>query len=115
MEAEKAKNHPMFYALRAVHAVIGVVFTSAISYIWYSALFSIATFWTWLAIAAHGIEGVILLFTGGECPLNTVHRRYGDQETLFQWIGGDTLDKYASKIWLALAVVGTVIVFVRIA
>ena len=111
---EEKNNHPMFYRLRALHALIGVFYTTAVSYIWYSALFGIATFWTWLAIAAHGIEGVVLLFSKGECPLNAVHQRYGDDKTLFQWVGGDTLDKYAAKVWLGLVAVGTLIIIAHV-
>lgn len=103
----------MVYVVRTIHMTIGIFYTIAIFYIWFSVLFGIITIWTWLAIIAHAVEGIILLINGGDCPLGIFHHRYGDDKTLFELVAGKTYAKYGMKIWFSFAIVGTFLIILR--
>lgn len=113
MNKKTTKYQPMVYIVRAIHMIIGIFYTIAIFYIWFSAIFNIITIWTWLAIMAHVIEGIVLLVNRGYCPMGIFHNRYGDDKTLFELVAGKTYAKYGMKIWLFFAITGTIFVILR--
>jgi hypothetical protein len=63
--------------VKLVHTLIFVVLSGCVLYILVSGAFNRITPWTWIAVAAIVIEGLVLAASGGRCPLTAVAERLG--------------------------------------
>jgi hypothetical protein len=89
-------------AVRAVHALISLWFIACLGYVYYAGIARRRDRMLAVASGALVAEGVIVGLNGGDCPLGTVHRRYGDEKAFFELV----LPKRAAK--LAVPVLGGV-------
>jgi len=74
----------MIGLVRLIHGLLSAFFLSCIGFVYYAA---IADAHSRLAIVAALIllgEGAVVALNGGDCPLGTVHRRYGDEKAFFE-------------------------------
>jgi len=65
------------FQVKLIHTLIFAVLSGCVLYVLYSGLFNVTNVWTWLAVAAILIEGVVLLANNGNCPLTDVAERLG--------------------------------------
>ena len=65
------------FHVKMVHTLIFVVLSACVLYILASGAFDRVTFWTWVAVVAIMVEGVVLAANGGKCPLTAVAERLG--------------------------------------
>jgi hypothetical protein len=63
--------------VKLVHTLIFVVLSGAVLYILASGALNRITPWTWIAVVAIVIEGLVLAASGGKCPLTAVAERLG--------------------------------------
>ena len=63
--------------VKIVHTLIFAALSGCVLYILVSGAFDRITPWTWVAIAAIVIEGLVLAVSGGRCPLTAVAERLG--------------------------------------
>jgi hypothetical protein len=63
--------------VKLVHTAIFVVLSFCVLYVLASGLGGDITPWTWCAMAAIVVEGIVLLLNGGRCPLTDVAERLG--------------------------------------
>jgi hypothetical protein len=63
--------------VKLVHTLIFVVLSGAVLYILASGALNRITPWTWVAVVAIVIEGLVLAASGGKCPLTAVAERLG--------------------------------------
>jgi hypothetical protein len=63
--------------VKLVHTLIFVVLSACVLYIIVSGALDRITAWTWAAIAAIVVEGLVLAASGGTCPLTRVAERLG--------------------------------------
>ncbi len=63
--------------VKAIHTLIFVVLSGCVLYVIASGAFNRITHWTWVAVVAIVLEGMILLVFRGRCPLTTVAERLG--------------------------------------
>jgi hypothetical protein len=63
--------------IKVVHTVVFAVLSACVIYVVVSGAFNRITFWTWAAIVAIVVEGLILAASGGRCPLTIVAERLG--------------------------------------
>jgi len=63
--------------IKLAHTVIFVVLSGCVLYVLLSGALDRVTAWTWVAIAAIAIEGVVLVACGGKCPLTVAAERLG--------------------------------------
>lgn len=63
--------------VKLVHTAIFAVLSACVLYVFYSGAFDRITAWTWAAIAAILVEGMVLAAFGGRCPLTIVAERLG--------------------------------------
>lgn len=66
------------FHVKLVHTVIFAVLSACVLYVLASGVGDRITVWTWCAIAAIVVEGIVLLMNGGKCPLTAVAQRLGD-------------------------------------
>jgi hypothetical protein len=66
--------------VKLVHTLIFVILSGCVLYILASGVLDRITPWTWVAIGAIVIEGVVLAVSGGRCPLTAVAERLGAQD-----------------------------------
>jgi hypothetical protein len=101
--------------IKAVHTLIFVVLSACVLYILVSGVLDRITPWTWGAIAAIVVEGVVLVASGGRCPLTTMAERLGAANGsvsdifLPKW-GADRIFPICGTLYL----IGCVIVAIRV-
>ena len=65
------------FHVKLLHTLIFAVLSACVAYIVISASIDRITTWTWVAIVAIVIEGMVLAVSGGRCPLTAVAERLG--------------------------------------
>jgi hypothetical protein len=65
------------FHVKLVHTIIFAVLSGCVLYILASGALDRITRWTWIAIAAIVVEGLVLAASGGRCPLTAVAERLG--------------------------------------
>ena len=63
--------------VKLVHTLIFVVLSACVLYILASGAFNRITVWTWGAVVAIVVEGLVLAASGGKCPLTAMAERLG--------------------------------------
>ena len=63
--------------VKLVHTAIFALLSACVLYVLASGVVDRITPWTWLAMAAIVVEGIVLLANGGKCPLTAVAERLG--------------------------------------
>lgn len=63
--------------IKLIHTIVFAVLSACVAYVLLSGAFNRITPWTWGAIAAIVVEGVVLAAFGGRCPLTAVAERLG--------------------------------------
>jgi len=79
--------------VKLVHTAIFVVLSACVLQVLASGLAGQISVWTWCAVGAIVVEGVVLLANGGKCPLTAVAERLGAAD-------GSVSDIFLPK-WLA--------------
>ena len=101
--------------VKLVHTLVFVVLSGCVLYILASGAFDRITPWTWIAVVAILLEGVVLVASGGRCPLTTVAERLGASD-------GSVADIFLPR-WFAdrifpicgtLYLIGCVVIAVRV-
>jgi hypothetical protein len=65
------------FQIKLVHTAIFVVLSACVIYVLASGALDRVDGWTWAAMAAIAIEGIVLAACGGKCPLTIVAERLG--------------------------------------
>ena len=63
--------------IKVIHTVIFVLLSCCVLYVFASGALNRITPWTWVAAVAIVVEGLVLVASGGRCPLTTVAERLG--------------------------------------
>ena len=58
--------------IKVVHTMVFAVLSACVAYVLMSGAFNRITPWTWGAIAAIVVEGLVLAASGGRCPLTAL-------------------------------------------
>jgi hypothetical protein len=93
------------FHVKLVHTLIFAVLSVCVLYVLISGVFSRITGWTWGALSAVVVEGLVLAASGWKCPLTKVAERLGAAD-------GSVADIYLPK-WCAdriFLVCGTIFV-----
>jgi hypothetical protein len=69
--------HLTIFHIKLVHTAIFAVLAACVLYVLASGMADHITPWTWWAIAAIIVEGIVLLVNGGRCPLTAMAERRG--------------------------------------
>jgi len=101
--------------IKLIHTAIFIILSACVLYILTSGAFDRITPWTWAAVAAIVVEGLVLAVSGGRCPLTIAAERLGA-------VNGSVSDIFLPK-WFAdrifpicggLFFVGCLLIAVRI-
>ena len=101
----------MFYSIRFIHGLITLFFLICIVYIYYSAIIDEVGGLTWAAIAMVLLEGFVVFFNKGVCPLGTIHKKFGDDKTFFELLLPKFVASKAVPFSGIVAAVGILLVF----
>lgn len=104
---------PIALAFRAVHALIALVFLSAIGYIWWCAVTRRRTPLLRLAIGSLTVEGAVVAMNHGDCPLGPLQDRVGDPIPLFELVLSPRAAKRAVPLLGLVTLAGVAAVFGR--
>ncbi len=96
----------MVLLIRTIHGLITAFFVSCIVYVYYAGITNQPTLWAYLAMAALTIEGLVVVFNGGDCPLGPLHHRYGDNKAFFELLMPKKMAKRAVPVLGCVALVG---------
>ncbi len=100
--------------IKSIHTLIWVIMVGIISYVVYSGVSGDITVYSWLAVAAVIIEGLVLWLFKGKCPLTVWARNYSDsQKDNFDIYLPEWLAKYNKLIFTTVFVLGLVLMLWR--
>lgn len=101
----------MIYLVRSIHALITLIFTSSIVYIYYSALTNQNNFFTYLSVGLIIFEAIVIVINKGSCPLGVIHKKFGDDKAFFELLLPKKAAKLAVPVLGIIAVVGILLLF----
>jgi hypothetical protein len=104
---------PAILAWRAGHAVIALVFTSSIAYVWWCALTGRRGRFLRPAVVALVGEGTLVIGNRGDCPLGGLGERIGDPVPLFELVLPPRAAKRAIPVFGGITVAGVVLLAAR--
>ncbi|HEY2543849.1 MAG TPA: hypothetical protein VGH92_12470 [Gaiellaceae bacterium] len=91
-----------------MHGAISIVFLGCIALVWLAAVRGRADGLAVAALAALGLECVLVVVAGGNCPLGPVLRRIGDDTPLFELVLPPRAAKAAIPVLGVVAIAGAV-------
>lgn len=101
-------------ASRIAHGLITAFFLGCIAAVWVGAVRAKVDAVTVVAMAALGVECVLVLVCGGNCPLGPALRRLGDEKPFFELLLPPRAAKLAVPVLGTVAVAGGVALAVRV-
>jgi hypothetical protein len=81
------------FQIKLVHTIIFWILSLCVAYTLFSGVAGHITSWTWVAALLIAVEGVVLAWSGGTCPLTSLAERAGA-------VRGSVADLFLPK-WLA--------------
>lgn len=108
------RNLRMIAVVRAVHALLALVFIGAIAIIYRSGISGTLNVWFYLATAMIVFEGIVISMNRGNCPFLHLHRRYGDDKRLFELFLPWRFAKYALALLLVVIAGGYALVLINL-
>jgi len=96
----------MVFAVRAAHSLFSVYFLSCLAYVYYAGITRKRGPALAFASGSLLVEGAVLAANGGDCPLGTVHRRFGDERTFFELFLSPRAAKAAVPFFTVVTVIG---------
>lgn len=100
--------------IKLLHTAIWLVLGSTVMYVFYSGITGHITMYSWWAVAAIIIEGLVLLLFKGSCPLTVMARRYSDSTRHnFDIFLPEWLAHYNKLIFTSLFAIGLVLMLVK--
>jgi hypothetical protein len=102
------------FASRVVHGLITLVFLSCIAAVYVAAWRGSVDALTVAALAALGLEFVLVAASGGNCPLGPFLRRLGDEKPFFELLLSPRAAKAAVPLLGAVALLGGAMLAVRV-
>ena len=106
-------NSWLVLASRIAHGVVSLLFLCSIALIYLGAWRGRASALTVAAVAALGLEDVLVLSSNGNCPLGPLLRRLGDDTPFFELFLPPRAAKVAVPVLAAVAALGAVLLAAR--
>jgi uncharacterized membrane protein len=99
--------------VKMAHTLIWMVMATVVFFVLWSGITAKTTTYSWLAVLAVVIEGIILVIFGGSCPLTRVARRYSSsRKDNFDIYLPNWLAKYNKGIFTTIFIIGlTLMIF----
>ena len=102
--------------IKSLHTLIWIVMVCIIGYVVYSGVSGNITVYSWLAVAAVIVEGLVLWLFKGKCPLTVWASNYSDsQKENFDIYLPEWLAKYNKLIFTMVFVVGFILMLLQYA
>jgi hypothetical protein len=101
--------------IKIIHSLIWAILAFMTFYILYSGISGNITVFTWIAVGAIILEGLILLMNGWSCPLTSKARKYKitDKENFDIYLP-EWLAKYNKFIFTTIFVIGLLLIIFRL-
>lgn len=100
--------------IKSIHTLIWIVMVCFIGYVVYSGVSGNITVYSWLAVAAVIVEGLVLWLFKGKCPLTVWARNYSDsKKENFDIYLPEWLARYNKLIFTTVFVLGLVLMLWR--
>lgn len=107
-------NTTKLFLIKLLHTVIWVFFVAVIGYIVYAGITGELNAFVWAAIGLIALEGVVLLFNSGACPLTPWAARYTAQrEDNFDIFLPLWLARHNKAIFTPITVLGVLLIVGR--
>jgi len=103
---EKCIISGMVTFLRLVHGAVTAIFLFCLGYIYYSGITGRVTTLTWITGGVILLEGLAVLANRGNCPMNPLQRRFGDDSTFFELLLPKPLAKKAFSFFAVVTAIG---------
>ena len=98
--------------LRIFHILTGAILVSCVAYVYYAFFNKVRDEWLIVSMNLLLMEGAVLFFNKGRCPLNILHKKYGDDLGSFELVLPKKIAPLGMPFFMGLTVVGFVLVLV---
>lgn len=100
--------------IKLIHTGIWLVLAPVVLYVLWSGITGNVTVYSWIAVGAIVMEGLLLLLFKGSCPLTVMARRYSDStKDNFDIFLPNWLARHNKTIFTSLFVVGLLLMVYR--
>ena len=101
-------------AIKGIHTIIWLIFSSMVLFVFWSGVTANISVYSWFAVVAVCIEGLILLTFKGSCPLTIIARKYSDStRDNFDIYLPNWLAKYNKHIFTTIFIIGAALMLWR--
>lgn len=108
-------NFRKLFLIKIVHTLIWAFFVFIIGYILYAGIFDELGVGVWIAIGLIILEGVVLKFNSGSCPLTPIAAQYTNKrDDNFDIFLPNWLARHNKIIFSAIWLLGVVVVIYRV-
>ncbi len=108
-------NHTKLTIIKAFHTAIWVLFVGLIGYVLWCGISGNITVYSWIAVAAVIIEGLVLMMFNGYYPLTIVAKKYtSNRKSNFDIYLPNWLARYNKHIFTTIFIIGLVLMLVQL-
>lgn len=102
----------MVLLIRVIHGLLSAFFLACIAFVYYVAIADVDSPLVVAAVGALILEGAVVVFNGGDCPLGGVHRRFGDEKAFFELLLPPRAAKLAVPVLGSVTALGIALLFI---
>ena len=101
------------WAIRLIHTLVALIFFAAIAVIYVSAIFGTYNLWLYLSLGVLLIEIIAVRLNRGNCPLEFIPRKYGEDKTFFELFLPKNVAKRMFKVCFVVVLIGCLLLLFR--
>ena len=106
---------PKLNIIKTIHTAIWLFMSVVIFYLLYAVISNKIDKWIWICIGIVALEGMLLLFFRGVCPLTILARKYSDStKANFDIYLPNWLAKYTKLIYVTIFIVIIIMLIYRL-
>jgi len=103
----------MILFIRIIHIIIGLFFIFCLGYLYYSAFSVTINFYTYFALAAILLEGILLGFNTCECPLTGYQKKLGDEKGFFGLFLPEYSLPFVIPAFIILTIIAVILIYIK--
>jgi hypothetical protein len=106
----KDKNKRMILTVRLLHIIATIILILSIIYIYYVAITRKFSYLLLIPLLLLIAEAIFLMYNRGKCPMDKVHKKYGDEKGFWDLFLPKIIIPYVVKILEILTIIGFIII-----
>ena len=109
----KKENKNMIFVVRLFHIIATIILIASIIYIYYVILTRNFSYFLLIPLGLLVLEAIFLIYNRGKCPMDGVHKKYGDEKGFWDLFLPKRIVPYVVKVLDAITIIGFVIILLE--